>query len=108
MPVLQPSVRRRLEDEVQRRLESSPRCHDWDHTARVTAVARHLAAEEQAEKAALEARALAEEQARIRGELGEPAYDDGPYLLAGELLDRVVAAEELEEFLTLVAYDYLN
>ena len=53
-------------------------------------------------------RRLAEEQARIRGELGEPAYDDGPYLLAGELLDRVVAAEELEEFLTLVAYDYLN
>ena len=53
-------------------------------------------------------RLLAEEQARIRSELGGPAYADGPYALAGELLDRVVAAEELEEFLTLVAYDYLN
>jgi malate synthase len=49
-----------------------------------------------------------EEQARIRGELGEPAYARATYPLVGELLDRVVAAEELEEFLTLVAYDYLN
>jgi malate synthase len=53
-------------------------------------------------------RLLAEEQARIRSELGEPAYAGGPYALAGELLDRVVAAEELEEFLTLAAYDYLD
>jgi malate synthase len=57
---------------------------------------------------ALVRRLLTEEQARTRGELGESAYIDGSYPLAAELLERVVTAEELEEFLTLVAYDYLN
>ncbi len=57
---------------------------------------------------ALVRRLLGEEQARIRDDLGTAAYEGGPYVLAGELVEQVISDEELVEFLTLVAYDHLN
>ena len=58
MTILNPAALTRLQDDVRRRLESSPGCHDWDHTVRVTAAALHLAEGEGADVAVVECAAL--------------------------------------------------
>ncbi|MFZ5478939.1 MAG: malate synthase A [Myxococcota bacterium] len=47
---------------------------------------------------------LADEQARLRAELG-PAFDAGRYAEAGEMIERLCTSEVLPEFLTLPAYE---
>ncbi|MDD3519571.1 MAG: malate synthase A, partial [Chromatiales bacterium] len=50
---------------------------------------------------------LAEELDRIRAEQGA-AFDSGHYALAAELVERITATDEPPDFLTLVAYEYLD
>jgi len=57
--------------------------------------------------AALVRAVLEEELARIESEAGANAFADGRFARAAELFARLVLAEELEEFLTLAAYDHL-
>ena len=47
---------------------------------------------------------LAEEQQRLRGELGDAAYARGNFDRAANLLDTITTAPEFETFLTLAAY----
>ena len=47
-----------LRETVKGMLDTSPRCHDWDHTGRVRAVARHLAEAEGADLRVVEFAAL--------------------------------------------------
>ncbi len=51
---------------------------------------------------------LMEELEKIRGEVGPNRWDSGKYPLAAELFDQIVTSEELTEFLTLRAYEYLD
>jgi malate synthase len=44
----------------------------------------------------------------IRSRMGEEAYEAGRYPLARELFEGIVVKEELEEFLTLLAYEHLE
>ncbi len=50
---------------------------------------------------------LDEEMAKIRSSLGEPRWREGRFTLAAELFLRLTTAPELEEFLTLAAYDHV-
>ncbi|MDZ4860893.1 MAG: malate synthase A [Candidatus Hydrogenedentes bacterium] len=50
----------------------------------------------------------AEELEKIRGEAGEARYANGKYDLAAKLFDDIIVNDELEEFLTLRAYDHLD
>jgi malate synthase len=50
----------------------------------------------------------AEELGKIREDLGPAAYDAGRFGLAAEIFDRLSTADELAEFLTLPAYEYLG
>jgi malate synthase len=52
-------------------------------------------------------RVLAEEMARVRGEVGETRFLDGRFAEACALFDRLSTAAAFEEFLTLPAYDQL-
>lgn len=52
-------------------------------------------------------RFLAEELDKIRADVGPAAFDKGKYKLAAEIFDRISTSEELVEFLTLPAYEYL-
>ena len=47
---------------------------------------------------------LAEEQARLRSQLGDAAYAAGNFARAGELLDAITTADRFETFLTVAAY----
>jgi len=49
-----------------------------------------------------------EELAKIRTAVGPEVYDKGNYSLAGRLFEEIITARELEEFLTLKAYAYLE
>ena len=49
-----------------------------------------------------------EELQRIKNAIGEKRYADGNYQKAARLFDEIVANAELEEFLTLKAYENLN
>ncbi len=49
-----------------------------------------------------------EELQKIRETIGEKPFASGNYELAARLFDDIIANEELEEFLTLVAYKYLD
>jgi malate synthase len=49
-----------------------------------------------------------EELQKIRETIGEKLFASGNYELAARLFDDIIANEELEEFLTLVAYKYLD
>ena len=51
---------------------------------------------------------IPEELAKIRGLIGEARYDAGKFGLASRLFERLATSDELEEFLTLVAYDHLD
>ena len=48
-----------------------------------------------------------EELLRIRRERGDERYEHGHFPEAARLFDQLIAAEQLEEFLTLKAYDLL-
>jgi malate synthase len=52
-------------------------------------------------------RFLAEELDKIKADVGPAAFDKGKYGLAAEIFDRISTSEELVEFLTLAAYEYL-
>ena len=47
---------------------------------------------------------LAEEQGRLRSQLGDAAYAAGNFARAGELLDAITTADRFETFLTVAAY----
>ena len=51
---------------------------------------------------------IPEEIDSIRRELGDAAFGSGPYDLAAKLFAEITKAEELEDFLTLIAYEYLE
>jgi malate synthase len=51
---------------------------------------------------------MKEELQKIRKAVGEERYVNGNYEKAAGLFDEIIANEELEEFLTLRAYDHLN
>jgi malate synthase len=51
---------------------------------------------------------IREELGRIRQERGEVRFDKGRFTEATQLFDDFIAGEQLEEFLTLKAYDLLN
>ena len=49
-----------------------------------------------------------EELARVRTEVGDARFDAGKFDLARELFERICTADELPDFLTLVAYDHIT
>ena len=49
-----------------------------------------------------------EELQKIKQAIGDERFATGNYELAARLFDDIIAKEELEEFLTLVAYEYLD
>ncbi len=51
---------------------------------------------------------MAEEMDKIKTAVGGGQFDGGKYVLAAQLFDDIIANEELEEFLTLRAYDHLD
>ena len=51
---------------------------------------------------------LAEEIGKIKEAVGEEAYKNGKYELATDLFDKIISNDELEEFLTLRAYENLD
>ncbi len=51
---------------------------------------------------------MREEMAQIREEVGAQHFESVPYALASRLLDEITANDEFTEFLTLVAYPYLD
>jgi malate synthase len=53
-------------------------------------------------------RVLEQEMANIRSEVGERQFETVRYDLAARLFDEIITNDELEEFLTLRAYDYLD
>ena len=44
----------------------------------------------------------------IRAEVGASRFASGKYSLAARLFDEIIAADRLEEFLTLRAYEFLD
>jgi malate synthase len=54
------------------------------------------------------ARVVAEEMARIRGEVGDPRFTAGRFPEARDLFVRLSTSDRFEEFLTLAAYDLLQ
>jgi malate synthase len=53
-------------------------------------------------------RAIDEEIAELRAELGDEAYEQSRADEAREIFEQAALGEELVEFLTLPAYDYLE
>ncbi|MGA9236945.1 MAG: malate synthase A, partial [Desulfobacterales bacterium] len=53
-------------------------------------------------------RVVKEEMANIRAEVGDKLFETVRYDLAARLFDEIIANDELEEFLTLRAYDYID
>jgi malate synthase len=51
---------------------------------------------------------LDEEKAKLRSRFGDKQYRAGKYDLAARLFDEIITNDELEEFLTLRAYDHLK
>ena len=50
----------------------------------------------------------AEEMEKIKADVGEETFASGKFTLAAELFDQIISNDELEEFLTLRAYDNLD
>jgi malate synthase len=53
-------------------------------------------------------RVIKEEMANIRVEVGDKLFETVRYELAARLFDKIIANDELEEFLTLRAYDHID
>ena len=51
---------------------------------------------------------LPEEMEKIRSLYGDELFAAGKFQLAGEIFERLVTAKDFVEFLTLIAYDYLD
>jgi malate synthase len=51
---------------------------------------------------------LEEEVQKIKEAVGEDVYNNGKYELARDLFDKIISNDELEEFLTLRAYENLD
>ena len=51
---------------------------------------------------------MQEELQKIREKVGEERYASGNYEKAARLFDEIISNEELEEFLTLRAYEHLD
>jgi malate synthase len=51
---------------------------------------------------------LDNELKQIKADIGEEAFQKDNYELAADILDRIVSSPELEDFLTLRAYEYLD
>jgi malate synthase len=51
---------------------------------------------------------MAQELDKIKADVGPNAFAAGNYEAAGRLFDEIIADDELAEFLTLKAYDYLD
>lgn len=51
---------------------------------------------------------FAEEMERIRDEVGVARFESGKFELAAQLFQQIIEQEQLEEFLTLAAYPYLD
>ena len=51
---------------------------------------------------------LGEEMEKIKQAAGEDTYNNGKYELAADLFDKIISNDELEEFLTLRAYENLD
>ncbi|RMF64689.1 MAG: malate synthase A, partial [Calditrichaeota bacterium] len=51
---------------------------------------------------------LSEELEQVKSLVGEPAFSAGKFQLASQLLDKIITRDEFTDFLTLVAYEYLN
>jgi malate synthase len=51
---------------------------------------------------------LREEMARMRAEVAPQAYKDPNYRTAGDLLDVLATSDSFPEFMTLLAYSYLE
>jgi malate synthase len=49
-----------------------------------------------------------EELAKLRGELGADRYDSGRFREASQIFEKLMTDAEFPEFLTLVAYDYID
>jgi malate synthase len=49
-----------------------------------------------------------EEMKKIRAEVGDKRFDSGHYQLAARLFDEIISNDDLEEFLTLRAYQHLS
>ncbi len=58
--------------------------------------------------AALYRQLQAEEVDKLRQALGAEMFDAGKFLLAAQLLERLATDDQFTEFLTLLAYDYLD
>jgi malate synthase len=53
-------------------------------------------------------RVMQEEMTAIRSALGDEAYATGRFELAASLFDDIITREELDDFLTLRAYEHLD
>jgi malate synthase len=53
-------------------------------------------------------RTMADELGNLREQLGPARYDAGKFALASQLFDRMMTGTDFPEFLTIVAYDYLD
>jgi malate synthase len=53
-------------------------------------------------------RTMADELGKLREQLGPARYDAGKFALASQLFDRMMTGTDFPEFLTIVAYDYLD
>ena len=51
---------------------------------------------------------LGQEMDKIKTSVGEAQFNAGKYTLAAQLFDEIISSNELEEFLTLKAYDHLD
>jgi len=53
-------------------------------------------------------RIIKEEMGNIKSEVGDKLFETVRYDLAARLFDEIIANDELEEFLTLRAYDHID
>jgi malate synthase len=53
-------------------------------------------------------RTMEDELGKLREQLGPARYDSGKFDLASKLFDRMMTGTDFPEFLTTVAYEYLD
>jgi malate synthase len=51
---------------------------------------------------------IAEELEKLRAHLGAARFDSGKFDLAAKLFEQITASPEFPDFMTLVAYEYLD